>query len=414
MSAAMSSKPLRAWMGVAGWTLLILFTVPLARNLQGYVSEHWGSATFTYVVLACIALAAAWGAGFLWRNRTRRPLTAWLCLAGVAGAFVWFTLRSRACPEEALHFVEYGVLGALLYYALSFHLRDASAYLAAVLLAGMAGLLDESLQWIIPRRYFDFRDIRFNLLAAVLVQVAIAFGLRPAATAGWPARDSWRRLADLAVAFATGTALCLLNTPAAARAWGGALPFIGGWVARTEPMVEYGYLHQAPGIGEFYSRFTLAQLQQEDAAQAARAATILPAYRNAGQYLEFLEEYPSSQEPFLHELRVRLYRRDHYRAVRHKHQAHPEMFAWHSLVAARENRLLERYFSKALAVSTYQLNPLQTAELEADDPPGASYRSPVSEHLIIRFTPWHVWAALALAWVCWAGARFAWRGRRGE
>ncbi len=74
-------------------------------------------------------------------------------------------------PEEAVHFLEYGVLGLLLYRALSFRVLDATVFVAAALVGVIVGTVDEIIQWIVPGRYFDFRDIALNGGASVLVQI---------------------------------------------------------------------------------------------------------------------------------------------------------------------------------------------------------------------------------------------------
>jgi VanZ family protein len=77
-------------------------------------------------------------------------------------------------PEEKLHFLQYGLLGGLLFRACSARaLRlGGSALGAAVLaivLAGLAGWCDEGIQAILPNRHYDIRDILWNLLGSSIV-----------------------------------------------------------------------------------------------------------------------------------------------------------------------------------------------------------------------------------------------------
>jgi VanZ family protein len=52
---------------------------------------------------------------------------------------------------------------------------------AAVLLAGAAGWVDEAIQALLPNRVYDLRDVAFNTLAAAAAIAALA--LRDAARA---------------------------------------------------------------------------------------------------------------------------------------------------------------------------------------------------------------------------------------
>jgi glycopeptide antibiotics resistance protein len=67
-----------------------------------------------------------------------------------------------------------------LFRALSQRISDPSIYLAAVTIGFVFGILDELIQWVVPRRYFDLRDIGINLLSVMLIQLGIAAGIRPA------------------------------------------------------------------------------------------------------------------------------------------------------------------------------------------------------------------------------------------
>ncbi|MBD3871962.1 MAG: VanZ family protein, partial [Acidobacteria bacterium] len=58
-------------------------------------------------------------------------------------------------PEEAVHFLEYGVLGVLLFRALSTHIHDGSVFAAGALIGILVGIFDEIIQWFVPGRYWS-------------------------------------------------------------------------------------------------------------------------------------------------------------------------------------------------------------------------------------------------------------------
>jgi hypothetical protein len=329
-----------SWLWLALWSLVIFATIPLARTLQARVQEHVGREAFLYITLLGIAAALA-----VALRRARHPV--WLGV--VAAGYVAYAYALRAAPEEALHFLEYGVLGVLAYRALAHRIHDISVFLAAGLIGAIVGTLDEALQWITPERVWDLRDIWLNFVGASLVQLGIALGLRPPGVSALPRRPSVRILCRLALV----TTLLLGASLAVA--------------------LEYGHLHEDPEIGRFRSRLTLQQLHEADAALSHEAARILNAHRDDAAYARFVQAYPAQQHPFLHEARVHLFRRDRYL------QQDPA-------VAHAENRILEKYFSRTLAASSYVL--------ELPPPPG-DYESPVSQNLVTRVSRRQVLASMA-------------------
>ena len=70
---------------------------------------------------------------------------------------------------ESFHFVEYGLL-TLLFYRVWRPIGDLSVFVLPVLAGLLVGTLDEWLQWFVPSRVGEMRDV-------VLNGVAIACGL---------------------------------------------------------------------------------------------------------------------------------------------------------------------------------------------------------------------------------------------
>ncbi len=99
-----------------------------------------------------IALAAV-GVRLL-RAAARRGLTParLLVLAAVAALFVGLVWSLRDNPEEALHSVQYAVLGALLFRALDRHPGGLAGYAAAAMAGIGLGIIDELIQWLVPGR----------------------------------------------------------------------------------------------------------------------------------------------------------------------------------------------------------------------------------------------------------------------
>ena len=100
--------------------------------------------------------------------------------------FIGYTIRLSANPEEAVHFLEYGVLGLLIYRALTHRVKDVSIYFMALMIGAMVGMMDEAIQWVTPKRFWGLNDIWLNFFAVGLTQVAFAKGLRPSIISGRP------------------------------------------------------------------------------------------------------------------------------------------------------------------------------------------------------------------------------------
>ena len=65
--------------------------------------------------------------------------------------------------QERLHLVEYGILGLILFSANKGR-GIGIAFFLTLTLGCVAASLDETLQWILPYRVGDFRDVLFDLI----------------------------------------------------------------------------------------------------------------------------------------------------------------------------------------------------------------------------------------------------------
>lgn len=373
-----------SWLYVVVWTLIIFGTIPAARAIQEYVSQEWGRDLFTYGVAAVTAMALTVAVVYV---RCFRPAScsSYFWLIAIAGIFFGYTLElGKQSPEEAVHFIQYGVLGVLIYRALTSRLKDSSIFFAAAIICGIIGSVDEFIQWMTPRRVWGLRDIWLNFFSSVLVQIAIAKGLKPAFIIRGFSRGNLRFLCSLAIAAVVISGSSLLITPPRI-AW---IAEQIGWLEflkqNDSVMFEYGYLYEDPDIGVFRSRFTPRELKQIDQERAVEAAKILNQFRGRNFYQTFLSFYTPITDPFVHEARVHLFRRDRYFYAALGYQEDLEEYSEYLTIALRENQIMEKYFSNTLQNSNYVWNEKKLAltwqYFFQDD----SYDSPVSGDLITR------------------------------
>ena len=380
-------KAWAAWIAVGLWSLLIFLTIPLARHISELVSAQWDRSLFTYLVLLTIAvsLVAVTGQVILRRLKLSKQGLLWLAL--IAGTFTGYTLLlGKRSPEESVHFIQYGVLSVLVYRALTTKRRDISVYFSAAVICGIIGTADEIVQWLVPDRHWDLRDIWINFFAAAMVQIAIAKGLRPPYIARHPNPGNLRFLWRLMALAAAVLGASLFNTPERIAWYAKRLPGLGYLIQNGSVMVEYGYRYEDPDIGIFRSRLTPDDLRRVDRERAVEAAAILNRYGERSEYKEFLSRYTPLNDSFVHEARVHLYGRDVNFSVALEQKAKSEIITENFSKAYRQNQILEKYFGQTLKASDHvwpvEKKTMARRYLRKDE----VFESFVSRHLITRIS----------------------------
>ena len=171
MAVCASRRECWLWGSAALVGLLILVTIPIATDVFALLEERdLVDSTFGVAfIVACLALLVL--------AVVRRP--GWREVGVVLGivAVVVALVARLSLPAERTHLFEYAVLGALIYLALlerSLHRMVRRPALVAVAVTVAVGVLDEVVQIIVPDRVFDWRDVAFNAVAAVLGVGAVA------------------------------------------------------------------------------------------------------------------------------------------------------------------------------------------------------------------------------------------------
>ncbi len=377
-------KPWLSWLYVAVWTLCIFSVIPMARRIQQYVYQTWGRDLFAYGVIFVTITALAVAAVYVYRNRPE-SLSSYFWLISVAGIIFAYTLKlGKQQPEESVHFILFGVLGVLVYRALTHQLKDTSIFLAGAIICGCIGIIDEFIQWLTPLRVWDLRDIGLNLVSSALVQVAIAKGLRPAFILRRVSRESFRFMCSLSIASAALLGCSLLMTPPR-------IVWISeriGWLEflkhNDSVMVEYGYRYEDPEAGVFQSRFMPHELKRIDRIRAVEASKILNFFKNEKSYFRFLRFFTPITDPFVHEARVHLFCRDRNFDAALKSKDDPEEYAKLLTIAFCENLIMEKYFSNTLKQSNYVWTEEQSALARQHFLQDEFYDSLVSGSLITR------------------------------
>jgi hypothetical protein len=388
-----------SWLWVALCALAIFLIVPLARTIQKFVSARWGRSLFGYSVLAAIAAAfLALLYTLFFRLKIRSP-SKYIWLSIVAGLYIYFTLKLWQAPEQAVHFLEYGLFGYFLFRALSFSIKDKSIYFAAFFMGSLVGIFDEILQWFVPLRYWDVMDVGLNALATGLFQVALWKGISPKIISQKIGLKSVKRVSWLLGTNLVLLGLCLSNTPQRIAWYTKVFPSLA-YLQMEELMDEFRYKHKDPEIGAFYSRLRLDELKKADREKAAEYARYLNDWKDK-DYEQFLRNFSSSMIPFLHELRVHIFRRD--RKFDQAERANSEGERRKALfIAYKENLILEKYFSQTIQKSVYKWSEEKLKSIEVLIDKSQLYKSPVSASLFGSFNEKKLWTAIFISLICLA------------
>jgi hypothetical protein len=395
------TKVFLSWLYVGLCALSIFLIVPLARTIQKFVSDNWSRSVFGYVVLAAVGTAFLTLSAVLSLRLKIRSPSQYFWLTAVTAAYIYFSLNLWKNPEEAVHFLEYGLLSFFLFSALRFHIKDKSIFLAAFSAGAFIGIWDEILQWAVPGRYWDIRDVGLNALSCALFQLALWKGIKPKMPEKRISLYSFRVNAALISANLILLGLCFSNTPAHVKIYTKALPFLS-FLEKQEAMSEFKYQHKDPEIGVFYSRLSKAELIQQDRERAQEFGDVL-AFWSDKPYAEYLDFFPGSVHPFLHEIRVHIFRRDR-RLDLASSSNDPNVKQENLLIAYKENQILEKYFGNSLAASPYQWEPQKSQNISLKIDTSAFYRSPVSADVFASLNETLVWLfILIITAIIWAG-----------
>src|SRR5688572_10165783 len=154
----------------------VVLSAPFLGQLRAYLRAAFPG-HFVTIVGASIALAmAAAFALALARIRHARVIRYAVIAASVAVGIAYTVATQTGIPEvdvvERVHFIEYGAIAFLFYRAFR-PLGDAATFILPVLAGLIVGTFDEWLQWFIPNRVGEARDVFLNLIA---IACGLAFG----------------------------------------------------------------------------------------------------------------------------------------------------------------------------------------------------------------------------------------------
>jgi hypothetical protein len=289
----------------------VILSAPFIRDIRDWIKTTFpGHYVAVVVAIVGLAVAAALAIAIV-RIRDRRAARYGAIAAAVVLATAYALWNAQGNLEvdavERFHFVEYGLVTFLFYRAFR-PFGDLSVLVLPVLAGLLVGTCEEWLQWFIPGRVGDVRDVFLNG-AAIVSGLLFSIGVQPL-----PELSSARRSGSLRrIGFAA--ALVVL---------------VFALFVRT---VHLGVEVDDPDIGRFRSRYD--------------AATLLSLARERSRQWGIA---PPVNKP------ASLSREDQYLSEGHLHVAerNRQWSTGNILASWSENVILEKYYAPVLDTPSYQ------------------------------------------------------------
>lgn len=393
---------LMPWIWVILCSFFIFLTIPFARGIQRFVYNAFGKELFTYTILIIVLIAfIALLYLFIFRLRIRR-FSQYIWLAASAALYSYFTIKLKEHPEEAFHFLEYGVLSYLFFIALSKRVHDHSIYITSISFVLLIGVLDEFIQWMMPERFWDIRDVGLNTLSAAISMLGLWRGIRPIYINKPVRRLSVNMLLSIVTIDLLFLGFCLSNTPEVVSYYAKG---VVSWLKDEEPMVEYGYRYRDPDIGVIYSRLTLKQINEIDTHYGASyGIEIANALNKGSSFKDLMGAYKPPENIFIYEFIIHLQRREDALEV---FKESNYSYTRHINTALKENLILERYFKNTLRHAGYTMSDDTLKELKKQALINDEMYASSVGMLITAFNQKTAWTIILITIIgLWAGATF--------
>jgi len=288
----------------------VIASSPFIRDIRDLIRASFPG---QYATIVGAAVAVAIGMALLAagaRIRDRRLLRYASIAAALALGTAYAIWNAQGIAEvdavERVHFVEYGIV-TLLFYRV-WQPRGDATMLVLPLIAGLAvGTLEEWLQWFIPGRVGDMRDVFLNVVA-IICGLLFSYGVDP------PAKHPFRL------------------PPGALRRIGIAGTAVGLLFASFVYSVHVGYEIQDTAFGSFRSRYDETALLSLLEARKAEWSTHPPSSRPASR---------SREDQYLSE------------GLWHVQERNRRWDAGDIRGAWSENLILEKYYAPVLDARSY-------------------------------------------------------------
>jgi len=172
MSSRFTGKDYVLWSIIVVYTGIIYATLSIVSKIRKFLVEKYGDTVFDHIYWLFVVI----GIGLLFfcfsKYRGKQLLVKLAIFAVFAGIYAYY-LSGMTFAIERIHFLEYGLMGVLIYIAFTRHIQHWISVILSLHLVYWIGLGDEAIQGILPSRVGEIRDSVINLFSGVL---GIMFG----------------------------------------------------------------------------------------------------------------------------------------------------------------------------------------------------------------------------------------------
>ena len=158
-------KRLLYWLATISYIILIYLCLPITFDLVKWINARasLGKIVNSSIVLILTTFAFAVSLKLLKAKRIK-------ILTGLLSCsfLLMIGLMNIKLPVERIHILEYGFLAVLACGAFQFDFSKRKSAVASLCFAALVGLFDEVIQYYLPNRFFEMRDVMLNVAGAVL------------------------------------------------------------------------------------------------------------------------------------------------------------------------------------------------------------------------------------------------------
>lgn len=153
---------------VAACVCAIYLTLPVTPLLVRWTIHRIGWTAYRWGVTLVLGLVFASAFVSLVRQIARIP--GWMFAVGVVSLefaaliVAWPDLT----PAERLHLLEYGGLSWLIVWALPREMAPGAQVFWTLGIVSAVGTGDEGLQWLLPNRVFEWKDVGLNIVSGMI------------------------------------------------------------------------------------------------------------------------------------------------------------------------------------------------------------------------------------------------------
>lgn len=166
---------IRDWGIVLFYTAFIYITLPIMPGVWESFTKKVGNFS-DYLAGFALGVIGLFIIFYLSINKKNIWNFIWLAMIGSAYACGLSILKLSI---ERVHFIEYGLLSLFVFRALRHNLKSKFIYLWSAIIVFCIGFLDEGLQYLLPNRVYDTKDVIVNGIAGVLGLLLIGLCLSP-------------------------------------------------------------------------------------------------------------------------------------------------------------------------------------------------------------------------------------------